>query len=227
MKLYQRLFGAEFALCVGHGLFIRYDFAEKLNIFSLSDNGDDLLWSFLLCIEHIPIVPLPLLESAESPTTFKSLLVQKKNWFLGYTEYFHSRTIALQERKVKRSAVELVTLHGLMRAIKWLFLSPTVFLVFAFPILMASWQLVFIAFVIFAIYGFLTYSVILRELQTLKRRSGGVWSPLSFSMLHKICLVLFSLPAFLIESLGLWWCVLHYFRCAFTGVPFQKQKTER
>jgi len=227
LKLHQRLFGAEFALCVGHGLFIRYDIADRLNIFSLSDNSDDLLWSFLLCIEHIPILPLPLLESAESPTTVKSLIVQKKNWFLGYTEYFHSRTIALQERRFKRSVVEFVTFHGLMRAIKWLFLSPTVFLAFALPILMASWQLLLIAFVIFAIYGFLTFSVILKELQTLKGRSGGVWSPFSFSMLRKICLVLFSLPAFLIESLGLWWCVLQYFRCAFTGIPVQKQKTER
>jgi len=227
LGLLQRLSGAEFALCIGHGLFLRYDLAEKFHIFSTGETGDDLLWSFRLCIEHIPILPLPLLESGESPTTLKSLIIQKKNWFLGYTTYFRCRKEALQTDPLKRPTVELITWHGLLRAVKWLFLSPTLLLMFVLPVLMNSWQFLFIAFAIFAIYGFATYSVILAELETLKWRSGGVWSHFSFSMLHRVCLVIFSAPAFLIESLGLWWCLLQCFGSAVTGIPVRKQKTER
>ncbi len=226
-RLHQRLLGSEFALCVGHGLFIRYDVVERLNNFSVSEYSDDLLWSFRLCIDHVPILPLSLLEAAESPSTFRSLILQKKNWFLGYTEFFQSRAIALQEGRSTRSAIEFVTFHGLLRAVKWLLLSPTIFLAFALPILEHSWQLLSITLVIFALYGFLTYTVILRELKMLKERCGGNWSPFSFSLKHKVWLVLFSLPAFLLESLGLWWCLFQSFRHAFTGVPIVKTKTER
>jgi hypothetical protein len=227
LRLFQRLLGSEFALCVGHGLFIRYDYVERLNNFSLSAYSDDLLWSFRLCIEHVPILPLPLLEAAESPVTLSSLLAQKKNWFRGYTEYFQSRTAALREGASKRSTIEFVTFHGLIRAAKWLLLSPTIFLAFALPIPEHSWQMFLAALALFALYGFLTFSVILVKLETLKGRSGGCWSPLSFSWCHKVCLVLASLPALLLESLGPWWCLFAWSRSLFTGVPVQKQKTER
>lgn len=227
LKFLQRLTGVEFALCVGHGSFLRYDLAEELKLFSMSDVSDDLLWSFRLCIEHIPMLPLPILESAESPTTVNSLIIQKRSWFLGYTEYFRCRSLALQTKKFKRSSVEFVTWHGLIRAVKWLFLSPLLFLVFVLPVLLHSWQLLFIALGIFALYGFSTYTVILMELEMLRKKSGGVWSPSSFSNIHKICIVTFSLPAFLLESLGPWWCLLQSFYWTITRTPAHKQKTER
>ena len=226
-SLGRRLLGSEFALCVGHGLFIRYDLVGQLDNFSVSEYSDDLLWSFRLCIDHVPILPLPLLEAAESPTTVRSLIHQKKNWFLGYTEYVQSRALALREGGRRRSSIELVTFHGLLRAVKWLLLSPTIFLAFALPIVDRSWHLLPVTLVVFALYGWLTYTVILRELKVLKERSGGNWSPLSFSLKHKVWLVLFSLPAFLLESLGLWWCIFLSVRHKLTGIPIVKSKTER
>lgn len=223
----KRLVGTEFALCVGHGLFLRYDLAESLNLFSMSSVCDDLLWSFRLCIEHLPILPLPLLEVAESPITLKSLLIQKKSWFLGYTEYLHYRSIVRKAKTHDALTLDLITFHGLFRAIKWLLLSPIVFLAFMLPFILHSWPLFLVTIVVYAIYGFLSYGIILQHVDALRRKSGGDWnfSPSSFS--QKIYLTLFSLPAFLIESIGLWWCLFHRICWAIAHQPPTKQKTER
>ena len=232
LNLIQRLTGAESALCVGHGLFLRYDVAQDLEIFSLnkitdSTIADDLLWSFLLCINHIPILPMPILESAESPTTFKSLILQKGGWFLGYTQYLRCMMAALKSGKFKRADVELITFHGLFRAITWLLLSPTIFLAFTLPVVAQSWTMFLITCVGYALYGILTYWKIVSEFETLRGRSGGEWNPLTLSTSRKIALILFSLPAFLIESVGLWLCLYQRLIWAITHKTPYRLKTER
>jgi hypothetical protein len=232
LNLFHKLTGADSALCVGHGLFLRYDVARDLELFSLqniadSTIADDLLWSFLLCINHIPMLPIPLLESAESPTTVKSLILQKGGWFLGYTQYFRCRMAALESNKFNRTDVELVTLHGLFRAITWLLLSPAIFLAFTLPVLAHSGTMFLITSAVYAIYGFLTYWKIVKEFETLKGRSGGEWNPLALSTSRKIALVIFSLPAFLIESIGLWLCLYQRMKWAITHKQPYRLKTER
>lgn len=222
-----RLFGSEFALCVGHGFFLRYDLAESLDLFSMSTICDDLLWSLRLCIEHLPVLPLPLLESAESPTTLKALLIQKKSWFLGYTEYLRYRQLVRKAKTHDSFTIDLITFHGILRAMKWLLLSPTLFVAFGLPIILHSWQLFLITVVGYAIYGLRSYWIILTHLETLRRRSGGNWNFHSPSFIQKIPLTLFSLPAFLIESIGLWWCLLHCLCWAIMHQTPSKQKTER
>ena len=228
----QRLTGAESAFCVGHGLFLRYDVAQDLEIFSLdkiadSTIADDLLWSFLLCINHIPILPMPILESAESPTTIKSLILQKGGWFLGYTQYLRCMMAALKSGKFNRTDVRLITFYGLFRAITWLLLSPAIFLAFTIPFIVQSWTMFLITCAGYALYGFLTYWKIVSKFEILRGRSGGEWNPFKLSTARKIALVLFSLPAFLIESVGLWFCLYQRLIWAITHKSPYRLKTER
>lgn len=223
----QRLTGAEFALCVGHGFFLRSDVARRLELFAVSNICDDFLWSYRLCIEHVPIVPLPLLESAESPITIKSLITQKKSWFLGYTEYLRSRWLILQTGKYDRLTVELVTFYGLLHALTWLMLSPTIFLAFLLSLLALSWPLFLITGAVYTLYGLFTYAILLVQLETLRNKSGGTWNPFALSRLRRIALIFFSLPAFLLESVGLWWCIYQRMGWAITRKPAYREKTER
>jgi hypothetical protein len=232
LNFIQRLTGAESALCVGHGLFLRYDVAQDLEIFSLdkiadSTIADDLLWSLLLCINHIPILPIPLLESAESPTSIKSLILQKGGWFLGYTQYLPYMMAVLKSGKFNRKDVKLITFYGLFRAITWLLLSPAIFLAFALPVIAQSWTMFLITCTGYALYGFLTYWKIVSEFETLKGRSGGEWNPFKLSISRKIALVLFSLPTFLTESVGLWLCLYQCFVWTITHKSPYRLKTER
>ncbi len=224
LSFFQRLRGAEFALCVGHGFFLRSDLAD---LFFTGGLSDDLLWSFRLCTSHLPILPIPLLESAESPATLRSLLIQKRNWFLGYLEYFRCRREALRAGKSDRLATELVTGYGLLRALKWLLLSPAIFIAFILPLFMLSWPLFCLAWVAYAVYGLSSYAILLRKLENLKRLSGGAWQPGSFSRRHKAGLLALSLPAFLLESLGPWGCLLQQTSCLLTHTTVYKLKTER
>ena len=224
---FRRLIGTEFALCVGHGFFLRYDFALRLELFTVSNICDDFLWSYRLCIEHVPILPLPLLESAESPVTIKSLLMQKKSWFLGYTEYLRSRWFILQTRKYDRLTVELVTFYGLLHAFTWLLLSPAIFLAFILPLLARSWLMLLITCAVYTLYGLLTYGVLLGEVKTLQNKSGGGWNPHTLSKLRHVTLIFCSLPAFLLESVGLWWCIYQRIGWAIARKPAYREKTER
>lgn len=227
LPILQRLTGAEFALCVGHGFFIRYDFALRLELFATSNICDDFLWSHRLCIEHVPIMPLPLLESAESPVTIKSLIIQKKSWFLGYMEYLRSRWLILQTGKYDRLTVELVTFYGLSHALTWLLLSPVIFLAFVLPLVAHSWPMFLITCVVYTLYGLATYGMLLVEVKTLRNKSGGEWNPHAFSWLRRMALIFFSLPAFLLESVGLWWCIYQRMGWAITRKPAYREKTER
>jgi hypothetical protein len=224
LSFFQRLRGAEFALCVGHGFFLRSDLSD---LFFTGGLSDDLLWSFRLCTGHLPILPIPLLESAESPTTLRSLLIQKRNWFLGYLEYFRCRRETLGEGKSNRLTTELVTGYGLLRALKWLLLSPVIFTAFILPIFLLSWPLFLLAWLAYAVYGFLSYGIVLWKLEDLKQFSGGAWQPGSFSRRRKAGLLVLSLPAFLLESLGPWGCLLQQIICLITHTPVYKLKTER
>ncbi|MGH2498118.1 MAG: glycosyltransferase family 2 protein [Ktedonobacteraceae bacterium] len=224
---FQRLTGAEFALCVGHGFFLRYDFALRLELFTASNICDDFLWSYRLCIEHVPIVPLPLLESAESPITIKSLIIQKKSWFLGYTEYLRSRWVILQTKRYDRLTVELVTFYGLLHAFTWLWLSPAIFLAFIVPLAARSWPMFLITCAVYSLYGLLTYGILFVELKTLRNKSGGEWKPYALSPLRRMTLLFFSLSAFLLESVGLWWCIYQRIGWAITRKAAYREKTER
>lgn len=227
LGIFQRFSGAEFALCVGHGLFLRYDQAEQLGLFSINAVCDDLLWSLHLCIQHIPILPVPVLESAETPSAIKSLLIQRRSWFLGYTEYPQARKALVQSGNSNKLTLELVTWHALLRAFMWMLLSPSIFVAFMLPIVARSWVEFLITLTVYTVYGFLSYWMTLKELTMLKSKSGGSWHPASFSRKRKIFLILYSLPTFLIESVGLWWCIFQRIGWAIMRQPVYKQKTER
>jgi hypothetical protein len=80
---------------------------------------------------------------------------------------------------------------------------------------------------VYTLYGFLTYGILLVELNTLRNKSGGEWNPHALSLLRRMALLFFSLSAFLLESVGLWWCIYQRMGWAITRKPAYREKTER
>lgn len=107
------------AHCVGHGMFIRQDLFEQLGGLSTTTMNEDLPFGFKLCCRGIPIIPVPLLESADTPETWRSLLNQKRVWFWGCLDYVKCRSQALREQPENSTRINWLTLQGYYYGLSW------------------------------------------------------------------------------------------------------------
>lgn len=225
LHLFQRCTGAEYSLCVAHGFFLRYDLAASLDIFGADIVGDDILWSFSLCAKHIPILPIPVLESAECATTIRELTKQKRTWFMGYTEYPQNQRLVRKKIQANPVTSTLLTIHAILDAVIWLLDSPMLFLAFVLPLLLHSWFLILLTIIAYVIYGLAPHGMIVAKLKMLRSLCEGKWRlP---SKLHCLGILFLTLPVLLHHSIGPWWCLMKRVRWAITGTKAYGEKTER
>ena len=74
--------------CIGHGLFFTHGTYLALGGFSERTYSEDAMFGLEASHHGVPIVPVPLFESADSPETVRSLYIQKSTWFWGPLQAF-------------------------------------------------------------------------------------------------------------------------------------------
>jgi cellulose synthase/poly-beta-1,6-N-acetylglucosamine synthase-like glycosyltransferase len=117
--------GLTYAHCVGHGLFIRSSFTERLR-FPANSIMEDMQYGFLLNVLKEPVVPIPLLDRSEVPSNAKNLFFQMSRWFLGPSRTAYYLSYALKEIEGTRLTIGAVILviSGWFISAAWLLLAP-------------------------------------------------------------------------------------------------------
>ena len=114
--------------CVGHGLLIRLDVIHRCGGWPAPlIGGEDLGLGFILKAMGYHVVPLPVLENAETPDTLRQLINQKAVWFLGtlgyggYWRYIPTRPVGSRQFQVIG-----LTAQGLLDMANWLLAGPLI-----------------------------------------------------------------------------------------------------
>ena len=129
-------FSSRISHCVGHGLFVRFEYLRK-NLMPTETINEDLPYGFYQSCRGEPIIPIPILELSDSPLSIKSLINQKKVWFWPYIEYWKCKNIVLKSGQY-RSKFEVIylSLQGMFVGIIWflqsvIFILPLISMVFS------------------------------------------------------------------------------------------------
>lgn len=204
------------AHCVGHGLFVRGDVLQEFVGLPTTTMNEDLAFGYLLCAAGVPIVPVPLLEFGDSPSTIIGSIRQTRQWFWSYPEYPRAHGLAAAAGLGTPRTRTLLTMQGLARGGLWLLQSPAVAATLMLPLLAQRRGPALAATVaaLGAYYG-LPFAAITRYL-----RNAG-------QQVH--CgpqEVAGGLVACLLSSVGPWWCVGRVVRRALFGARYVHDKTE-
>ncbi|SDQ28472.1 glycosyltransferase family 2 protein [Pseudovibrio sp. Tun.PSC04-5.I4] len=119
------------AHCVGHGLFIRAELYETLGGLPEDTLTEDLNFGFRLRAMGKNISPIPYLENADAPSTYRAAFRQKKIWFWGPMLYPYYWLQHLRARRTHRFRATVIALQGWLSAWRWLAAGPTVALLFS------------------------------------------------------------------------------------------------
>lgn len=101
----------------GHGLGIRFSFlqAERFPVRTIME---DMQYGFRMCCRRENVVPIQLLDSAETPGTILEFFRQSKRWFLGPARSF----AYLMSPDVRISGYSLLmSVSAMLNACEWLF----------------------------------------------------------------------------------------------------------
>lgn len=108
----------------GHGLVLRLDRALSVDGLSTETPCEDLELGFRLSLHNVPVVPVPVLEDTESPSTARAVTAQKRYWFSGMADVvtFHRLHPELREKNAVR--YELQRAASLYRSAGCFLLAP-------------------------------------------------------------------------------------------------------
>jgi hypothetical protein len=111
-----------FNYCIGHGLYFDYKTFLLFGGFSEKTHNEDQIFGLQASLYSIPIIPVPIFEKADSPTSVRSLVIQKKTWFWGPFDAFKYRKILSNTiaEKVNKYRLLYFTLRLFEHALRWL-----------------------------------------------------------------------------------------------------------
>lgn len=112
-----------FNYCIGHGLYFDYKTFQLFGGFSEETQNEDQIFGLQASLYRIPIIPIPFFERADSPSTLKSLIIQKKTWFSGPYDAFKYRKILTGVVAGKNDKRRLLyfTIRLFEHALRWIF----------------------------------------------------------------------------------------------------------
>lgn len=194
---------------VGHGLFIRFDYLEKIGGFTTDYWCEDIYLSFHLRSNNVPIIPLYSVELGEAPKNLKILMKQNGNWFKTLSETAKIYKSFSKSTKNFNGTALLYYLNQIRGAIAWLLL-PTLYIIIFFVLLFtAKWLLLCIFTSVYFSTTFIRY---LLSTYIVK----GIVGYIPYD--EKI-LAAESVLAYLISNIGPWYAVFNR--------KASKYKTER
>lgn len=210
------------AHCVGHGLFLRGDFLQKIKTIPTITVTEDLFFGYILSSLGEPINPLPVFENAEAPSTFLTAMKQKYVWFFGPADHFSYEKF-FRDRFPNSSnflALKWFTFQGILPAVIWFFMGWLFLFVLLYPLVMHNYHLFFGSMLLWFFYGPLSYMVVLFFSQKMNKLTHIKYQ-------DYFLLVLFSFPAVFMHSLPPMFTLGAKIHSFFTKKEPFKPKTER
>lgn len=224
-NILQAILHTKLAHCVGHGLFVRLSVFVKRGL-PTDTVTEDLQFGFLQCCKGEQILPIPLLENAESPETIASYFNQKKVWFWPYFMYLKLRKKALENKEYRSKAeVDVLTVSGISTGIIWLLQSAIFIIPLIISILLGDVHLVLLWVAGYFIYWIIPIAIIYLNLNQLEKYSANHLSKLSLFDFLKVSIA--GLPLIFTYSLGPINCLRSFLNIKFNSGSLVKIKTER
>lgn len=213
--------------CVGHGLFLRLDFLKQLGYFSQETVTEDIFLGFLIRALGKRIEPIPLLESAESPSSIFSLMRQKYVWFWGpldYPRYLWSFKKHFPKKfSQNKFRVLILSSQGIITTFAW-FISSLIFIfLFLYPLLSSIPALYLLLFISLCFYNFSGFFLVCHYLPRLSQWADQRVQKLRFS--ETIWILLQSIPCILTHSFPTYLTILMLIREKVFQKPPPKPKT--
>ena len=208
--------------CVGHGLFLRGDFLQKVKTMPTITVTEDLFFGYILSALGESINPLPVLESAEAPATISSAMKQKYVWFFGPLDHFSYEKF-FKKRFSKYSNnlfLKWLTFQGILPAFAWFFMGWLILFVLLYPLFIHNYQLFFGSVLLWLFYGPFSYIMVLIFSQKMNK-------PMHNKYADYFWLALFSLPAVVAHSMPTVYTLYVKIYSFFTKKEPFKPKTER
>lgn len=216
------------AHCVGHGLFVRGDQWAAWDGLPTETMNEDLAAGFLACAAGVPIDPVAVLETGDSPTSLRALIRQQSQWFWSYAQYPAMARLTAS-RGVGTAAVRRqLAATGLARGALWLGQSPAVAATIALPWLhrrAGGTRVSTLAAVCGSALALGTYVVLPARILFAREPSGGV--PPGRGRRCRARARAGMVLAALLFSAGPWHCLARAAWCRLTGRTVRHAKTER
>ncbi len=224
-NLLSELFDTQLSHCVGHGLFVRLDLLSK-EFLPTETLNEDLPFGYYQCCKREPILPFYMLENSEVPSSFGSLINQKRVWFFPYLEYTKCQKRVIKLKRYKSLLeVYLLTLQGQITGFIWLLQSAILFtpLIIALylhtPTFLIAWSLSIF------LYWFLPVGIIYLKLSFLERLAGKIKTEVS--LLDYIFSSFAGIVILITHSVGPVLAVNNFVTAKYFNRPVIKSKTER
>lgn len=223
---FQKLWNSQTSYCVGHGMFIRFDYFKNRGFYPSETLNEDLPFGFYTSVLGEPIIPLKILENSETPTTVRDLINQKTVWFNPYMEYLKCREKYIKENPNKDSLIlNIITLKALFIGFIWFVQS----FILLFPLILsiATKDLILFSgwYLAFSLYWFLPTLYILQYIKKLELNAGQIVTRLTFTKCFGV--LFFGQLNALFDSVGPILCVIKFAKSKMFGNPIIKLKTER
>jgi hypothetical protein len=137
------------------------DILESVGRFPvLPFGGEDLALGFALTLSGYHVLPIPVLENAETPETALGLWKQLAGWYLGTLGYFvFWRHLPSDSCRKRIRHVIAISLLGLLDSLKWLLKGP---IIIAYFFLACLTNHLFAAIVLYLTYFYVPYGFLLR-----------------------------------------------------------------
>lgn len=213
--------------CVGHGLYIRFKFLVNSRMPTETIN-EDLPYGFYQSCRGEPIIPIPILEISDSPTTIRSLINQKKVWFWPYIEYWKCRNIVINSGKYRSMfEVTYLTIQGIIVGMIWLFQS----FIFLFPLIISvvTMNKILLCSYLLAITLYWIIPVLLIKKFLLKISDKDDFYKKYFESYENYfpATLFCGLLVIYTHSLGPLLCLIDFMKFRYFNVPIVKNKTNR
>lgn len=73
--LFHKLYNSQFAYCVGHGMFIDFEYFKNRGFYPTEALNEVVPFGFYTSAENESIIPLQILENYETPHNIKSIII--------------------------------------------------------------------------------------------------------------------------------------------------------
>lgn len=157
--------------CVGHGLFLRGDLIEEVRKMPTGTLTEDLFFGYVLSLLGEPIQPIPVMEMAETPSTFSEALKQKYVWFFGPLDHFYyDRYFSLHYPDEASGFLrKWFAIQGIAPALIWMLQGWVFLFLFLYPTISGQYHFLWFSLVVFLFHSPFSYGIILANYSFLAR----------------------------------------------------------
>ena len=189
--------------CVGHGCFVNATFLQEIGGFPTNSPTDDLALGYLASVLGAEVAPLPALDYCGVPKTNLDAIRQSRFWYTGSAQFDDDLSYYIERygKTLGRIQRFVLYINGHGRRLMWAWRGVLLLVALVASAAVGSWlafTILLFSHVLYAQWGFLQTTWILKKLPEARHRSNIDEIPLSI----KLIACLFATPAFFLRGLG-------------------------